>query len=185
VQGRVLQQNSETLGNTGETVADQRPGIRLIAQLGSAVAVALSLVFVAIEVRETSEQTALNTAALQVAAYQDLIGQINEWNRTMLDPNVAALHVRLQDPQGSWTQLTDVEEAQAIALVFLLTRHADMAFYQFERGVISEERLTSVMTPFIANLQHPMIRAHWERTKRNFVPAFAAYVDQRVATLGG
>ena len=167
-------------------MADLPPRVRLLAQFGSAVAVALSLVFVALEVRETSEQTALNTAALQVAAYQDLIGQIDEWNRTLLDPAAAELFVRLRSlEQGSWDDFTPVERAQANSLLFLLARHADMAFYQYDRGVISEDRLNSAVRPFVTSLRAPLVREHWERVKQNFVPAFGEYVDSQIVAMEG
>ena len=56
---------------------------KVVAEVGSALAVVLSLVFVGLEVRGTSRQTALNTESLQVAAYQDLIAQIGQFNQLM------------------------------------------------------------------------------------------------------
>ncbi len=156
--------------------------VKLFAQIASAAAVAISLVFVGLEVKETAEQTALNTVSLQVTAYQALISQIDEWNRTVLDPEIAELALSLDDPNGDWSQLSDVDQSRARSLLYLLIRHADMAFYQYERGMLPEERLESALVPFLFTISSPMGRAHWESAKANFVPAFRAYVDMQLAS---
>ncbi len=155
--------------------------VKLFAQIASSAAVAISLVFVGLEVKETAEQTALNTVTLQVTAYQALISQIDEWNRTVLDPEIAALALSLDDPNGDWSRLSDVDQSRARSLLYLLIRHADMAFYQYERGMLPEERLESALVPFLFTISSPMGRAHWESAKANFVPAFRAYVDMQLA----
>lgn len=161
---------------------EARPGnMKLLAQIASAAAVAVSLVFVGLEVRETAEQTALNTVSLQVSAYQALIGQIDEWNRIILNPEIAALALKLEDPDGEWTQLSAVDQSRARSLLYLLIRHADMAFYQYERGMLPEDRLESALVPFLFTISAPMGRAQWERSRANFVPAFRSYVDRQLA----
>ena len=176
------QQNSGPLGNAGDCVETKPGSVKVLAQIASAAAVAISLVFVGLEVKETAEQTALNTVSLQVAAYQELISQIDEWNRTVLDPETAELVVRVADPAGDWSQLSESDQVRVRSLLFLLARHADMAYYQFERGMLPEERLESALVPFLAMISSPMARAHWERSKTNFVPAFRTYVDERLSS---
>jgi hypothetical protein len=48
----------------------------LIAEIISALAVVAGLIFVGLEINQSTEQSALNTRALETAAYQDLIAQI-------------------------------------------------------------------------------------------------------------
>jgi hypothetical protein len=139
-------------------------------------------VFVGLEVRETARQTELNTEALHVAAYQNLIGQIAQFNVAMLDPGLAVLYAKIQDPAGDWASLNPVESIQARRILFLLVRHADMAFYQFERGLLTRERLDSALRPFLNDINNrPLYRAFWGETKENFVPSFQAYVDARIS----
>ena len=102
---------------------------KLLAELASAGAVVISLVFVGLGVRETARQTALNTDALGVAAYQDLVAQITNFNQALLDPELAALYGRMQDPAQTVDMLSPVERVQALRLWFMMARHADMAFY--------------------------------------------------------
>ena len=70
------------------------------AGIASAAAVVLSLVFVALEVRESSRQTELNTQSLQVSAYQDLIAQIADVNIVMLE-NPGLIDI---GPPGPWSR---------------------------------------------------------------------------------
>jgi hypothetical protein len=154
-----------------------------ITQIFSAGAVALSLVFVGLEVRETARQTQLNTEALQMAAYQDLIGQIEQFNIAMLEPSSAAVYMKLTDPNGTWDALTPLEQNQGERILFLLTRHADMAYYQYEQGLLPKDRLDSAVRPLVGGFVAPLYRDFWERRKANFVPAFQDYIDSQIAGL--
>lgn len=163
-------------------MAGEGRGLKIIAEVLSAAAVVASLVFVALEVRETARQTELNTEALRVTAYQNLIGQIAQFNVALLDPAIADVYGKMQEPSGDFASLTAIEQVQAERILFLLVRHADMAFYQYELGLLPEARLESAVQPFLADVDRPMYRAFWERSKANFVPEFRAYVDARMAT---
>lgn len=156
------------------------PRFKFLAELASAIAVVVSLVFVGLEVRETARQTRLNTEALRLAAYQDLIAQIAQFNTAMLDPGAASVYLKIIDPRGDWESMSPIEQSQADRVLFLLVRHADMAFYQFEQGLLSEERLNSAVRPFTADLAVPIFRSFWERSKGNFVPTFQAYIDSQL-----
>lgn len=147
----------------------------------SAIAVALSLVFVGLEVRETARQTQLNTEAIQIAAYQDLIAQISNLNELLLDPELGSFYLRLSGRDLSLADLSPAEAFQARRWHYLFVRHADMAFYQFERGLLSEERLESTIGPFILPLRAPVRREIWENQKSLLVPDFQEYVDGRLA----
>lgn len=161
------------MANTG------RPLTR-IAQLGSALAVVLSLVFVGLQVREASRQTALNTEALQLAAYQDLIGQIGELNRLLVEPAAADLFERLLAPDGDWAQFSQTDRRRGRSMLVLIARHADMAYYQYERGVLSRDRLESALAPWLILADRPLYRSFWEDVRMSFVPSFRDYMDSRV-----
>ena len=154
---------------------------RVVVELASALAVVATLVFVGLEVRETRRQTALNTEAIQVAAYQDLISQINRFNELLLEPDVAAVFERMQDPEGEWSTFSPVERRQARSLLYILVRHADMAYYQFEHGMLPEERFDSALRPLLTDMDKPIYRAFWEEVKGSRVPGFRDYIDRRIA----
>ena len=163
-------------------MAVRERGLKRLAELLSAAAVATSLVFVALEVRATARQTELNTEALQLAAYQDLIAQISQFNTVMLDPAIASVYLKVSDPEGDWSSLSPIEQNQADRILYLLVRHADMAYYQFEQGLLAEDRLVSALRPFVSDIDAPLYRRFWERAKGNFVPSFQAYIDAQIAS---
>ena len=161
-------------------MVEDRRRLKLIAEMLSAAAVVASLVFVALEVRETARQTELNTEALRVTAYQNLIGQIAQFNVARLDPGLAEVYLKMQGPTAQLEDLSPVERQQAEGMLYLLLRHADMAYYQYELGLLPEDRLESALMPFLAG-DRPVYRAFWEGNRGNFVPGFRAYLDARIA----
>lgn len=148
-----------------------------IIEIVSAVAVVISLVFVGFEIRNSSEQVEQNTQALQIAAYQDLIGRIVDINAIHIQ-EAASIEtlVALDNP-------TDEQRQKLTNFLWILFRHGDMAYFQFEKGAISEARMRSAMSPLVLRLSTPQVREHWRLTKEAFVPAYQNYIDQQIAQL--
>lgn len=162
-------------------MSQQRRGFGFAAEIASAGAVVLTLVFVGLQLRESSRQTALNTVSLQVAAYQDLNEQISRFNELLLEPEIALVFERMIDPEGDWSTFSPVERRQARALLYIRVRHADIAFYQYDRGTLSEERLNSVLRPLLSDIDKPIVRAFWDEVKSLQVPRFREYLERRIA----
>ncbi len=162
-------------------MTDLRSRYRLVAEIASAGAVALSLVFVGLQLREASRQTALNTTSLQVSAYQDLNAQISHFNELLLDPAVAFVFDRIVDSRWDWSKFNRVQRRQARSLLFMRIRHADMAFYQFDQGMLSEERLNSALRPLLSDSDKPVFRAFWAEVGPLQVPKFRDFLDRRIA----
>lgn len=123
----------------------------LVAEIISALAVVAGLIFVGLEISQSTDQAALNTRALETAAYQDLIGQILDINNTynadlVLDDIVA---------RGNAGELTDPGEFNIYTgYAITVTRHADMACFQYQQGILSEDRLASAYAIFINQIYH-------------------------------
>jgi len=135
----------------------------------------VGLGFVGWELRQSTEQAELNTRATEVAAYQDLIGQISELNRLQVEsPEFAELQIRFF---AGDTTLTVGELGQMRGFLWSLFRHGDMAFYQYERGVLGRERLESALSPLTARLRIPVMGPEWEARRASFTPAFQVLID--------
>ena len=73
----------------------------MILETVSAAAVVLSLIFVAMEIRKGTEQVEQNTRALQIMAYQNLVGRIVDINaigiaermQSVMAPRVGRLRI--------------------------------------------------------------------------------------------
>ena len=146
-----------------------------ILEIVSAIAVVISLVFVGLEIRNSSKQTEQNTQALQVAAYQDLIGRIVETNTIGIQQSTTVeTLIALESP-------TEQQIGQLNAFLWIIFRHGDMAYFQFENGAINEERMLSAMTPLLARLKYPYVSGRWDNVKEmSFVPSYRRYVDNQI-----
>ena len=146
----------------------------------STIAVVLSLVLVAMEVRNSAEQTALNSAALQIATYQDLVGRISDLNlMVMSSPEWATLQGRMAAAPESITDVQSLQQVQSY--VFLILRHGDMAYYQFESGFLTEERLESAVAPLRTFARNPHFLALWDARRSAFTASYQRYVDSLIA----
>ena len=140
------------------------------------VAIVASLVFVGIETRNSTRQAVLNTQALEIAAYQDLMDNIAEMNAIVVqDPELAALMYKATRTTES---LTDLEQYRYTRALFMRFRHGDMAFFQYERGAIDEARLRSALQ--ILNLENPNARDFWESRQQNFVESYRNYINRLI-----
>ncbi len=73
----------------------------------------------------------------------------------------------------------DLAERRLRAALYVQFRHGDMAYYMFEKGAITEERLRSALRPL--PLYGPTGRTFWSSAKASFVDSYVDYVDSLVA----
>ena len=140
------------------------------------VAIVASLVFVGIETRNSTRQAVLNTQALEIAAYQDLMDNIADMNAIIVqDPGLAAL---MYKATRTTEALTDLEQYRYTRALFMRFRHGDMAYFQYERGAIDEARLRSAL--HILDLENPNARDFWESVQQNFVESYRNYINRLI-----
>ena len=140
------------------------------------VAIIASLVFVGIETHNSTKQAALTTQALEISAYQELMDNIAELNKLVVqDAEVAAFLYKAYDTTD---ELSEFEQFRLGRNIFLRFRHGDIAYFQFERGAIDEDRLRSSLR--VLNLGNPRVREFWERNQGNFVEPYRNYVNQLI-----
>ena len=151
--------------------------ISTVLEIVSAVAVVISLVFVGLEIRNSSKQTEQNTQALQITAYQDLIGRIVEMNAIGIEEatNIESL-IALKAP-------SEQQIGKLNNFLWIIFRHGDMAYFQFQNGAIDEERMLSAMAPLLARLNYPYVVQRWNSVKEFFVPSYRQYVDNHIKLL--
>ena len=145
------------------------------------IAIIASLVFVGIETRNSTTQAELTIQALEISAYQELMDNIAELNRLVVqDAEVAAFLYKASD---TTEELSDFEQFRLDRYIFLRFRHGDIAFFQFERGAINEGRLRSSLQ--VLALGNPRVQDFWDRNQSNFVETYRNYItrliDERMA----
>jgi len=104
-----------------------------LSQIVAAVAVIASLVFLALQIRQSKRALRLNTAALQISAYHQVIQQAVD---AALQPNWAKLIVRARTEQAS---LSDDERVRLGLLVWLVLFPHEIALDLARRDAISQE----------------------------------------------
>lgn len=136
--------------------------------------VVASLVFVGTEIHQ-------NSLSVQAATYQDLISQIEELNLIQIDnPEFGEFARAALSTPGP---LSDADIDRMTPYLWLLLRHGDLAFSQYELGLLSEERLQSTVMPLSDRLRLPWIQERWTGFHRAaFVPSYQSYVDSIIAT---
>lgn len=149
----------------------------LIAEIVGGIAIVVSLIFVGFEVRQ-------NTQATQIAAYQQLINGISEFNtQTLANPELRAVRIKLD--AGTRIEELNPDEQQVInAFLYLAYRNGDMAYMQYRSGIIGEERLISGMGILVNLLELPTVQMHWNQRKSGFVAEYRAYIDELIKGSG-
>jgi len=137
--------------------------ITILANVG----VITGIAFLGIEISQ-------NTRSLEVGAYQDLIAQITSMNQLSIEnPRIWGL----ANGEASLAELEREDREVARSLIIMVFRHGDMAFHQYDRGLISEERLESAIGVLGINVCRQNFQDVWSTYGTNFVAAYRSYID--------
>jgi hypothetical protein len=80
-------------------------------------------------------------------------------------------------------ELTTDEKSVMNAFLFLAYRNGDLAYLQFQQGIIDEQRLLSGLGLLINYLYYPWVQAHWEGQQEGFVDSYRDYINQLIAEI--
>ena len=144
---------------------------RFVAEMIGIAAVVVSLVAVAIELRQTQSAIVANT--YQARAY-DAIDK--NW-RLAESPVLGSILAKVSADPSSIDALTDDEFRRARALVRGMRLDADNEYYQYRQGFLDEEYFESALKPRIAR-QARLWRAFGIEERR---PSFKNLVDEQLA----
>ena len=143
--------------------------ISAIGNLIGGVAVVVSIIFLAIEVRH-------NTASNRLATEKDIANAIT----TQIFLSTAAtrlpyIYLRgTEDP----SQLSEEEEGQFTFYVMGFLRLVQDAYDRYQEGNISERTWESIELLLMAHLSSDGMRAVWDVRSNTFKEEFRAYVNQ-------
>jgi len=63
-----------------------------------------------------------------------------------------------------------------INLTRVVYRHGDLAFYQYQTGLINEERMVSTLGPVRAWLSYDIGKQGWDSMRANFTNDYVDYI---------
>ena len=147
----------EALGNIGDFVG----GIGVVA----------TLIYLAIQIRQ-------NTRAVRVASRQEIVAGARDWNRLLLDPEVADAFER------GLTQYPEVEAAASArfrAMMHDLTLFMQGAFALWESDALEDETYQAYLDFFASQLSTPGGGAWWEEARTIYMDRMVLNVDARIA----
>jgi len=115
----------------------------LIAEIVSAIAVVVTLIIIAYQLRLSASETALNTAAIRAQTYQDLAFEVSDNADVQLN-NPALVELIVRTVQGEPYRNYE-DQYVFITYLFSLFRKGSIAFGAYEEGLINDEELMSLL----------------------------------------
>ena len=146
-----------------------------LLQVLGMVGLIASLIFVGLELRQ-------NQQVARVTAYQALAEQIASYNALLLsEPDLNQIRNAALNNEN----LTEEDAEQYLAFWRMLFRQSELAYLQYENGIINEELLHRTLAPLVTHIQlSDLARRAWDSGIRRFsqrygyVPAFESYINQ-------
>lgn len=138
-----------------------------IAEIMSALAVIITLVFVVVELRD-------NTRAQDAATYQQISRD--------LQSIIASLPQDVRDKVRSGEPLSTLEYREYIAFTISALRVNESWWQQWQLGTLSDEVFEAYITHMHVALGDSVARDIWANRAIRFLPGFSAYVDAYIET---
>ena len=148
--------------------------LSVLASLGSFVsgfAVLISLVYLALQVRQTERNQ-------QISIRHSRASRVVELHLALADPAVADAWLH---GSGSPQEITQTELSQYINLCRALFFHFEDSFYQREEGLLNDAAFETVVAGVRLSARSPGWRAAWKMARPNFSGRFLSFIDQIVA----
>ena len=147
--------------------------IGAVGELLGALAVFVTLVYLAIQIRQ-------NTSAIQSAASQDVHENFAHWYaQTQSDPILLDVSIR---GMADYSSISETERAQFIALFMTFTIHTQNAFYKWKEGSLAPELWRGWEYVSMNIFSTPGGKEFWNERSYLFADAFQKYVTEDIMT---
>ena len=144
-----------------------------IGNFVSGFAVLISLIYVAIQIRQTERN---QRTILQQGTSDRTVELVRHWS----DPHIAAAYVKMLSGDQEFTAL----EAFQLNIQFRTSLLSWQDSFLLRRvSLVEPLQLESTLRTFKVLLAQPVFRAFWNMSKATFSPEFTAYVDMHTANL--
>lgn len=139
-----------------------------LGEIVGAFAVVISLVYLAIQVRQ-------NTTAIAAQAAHDALAAVREFNQhLMVNPSMARIfRIGQEDPSA----LTETELEQFVHIVFTFFKTAEAVHAQAMKGTLDPDAWQAWERVFMTWGKSPGFAAYWSLRKGLFTPAFQSLCD--------
>jgi len=142
--------------------------IGALGDLIGAVAVFVSLIYLAIQVRQ-------NTNAMRAETAREVVASMRVNNTTVAsDPELFRIFSTMTESPG---QLSPQERGRATHLLFNHFRSIEDAHHQYAKGNLDEDIWAGWSRTFCDYINSPGWREYWELRRDYFSSTFVRYVD--------
>ena len=147
----------------------------LVAEIISALAIVVSLVFVGLQVRQSAEETAINSNAVQASVRESILQ--SDMNLLLY----AGEHDLMEGP------ITPEKRQKQLALTVAQIRARENAWVQHQNGIVDDATYLSYRDAFIKNLSNEEMRSTWKELTSYYdlVPGFADDINAEIAARYG
>ena len=145
-----------------------------IAEILSAVAILVTLLYLSIQTRYLAIQTEQNTQAIRATAIQDLAEQdLAQTNQLVAYPEIVELMMTSRE-------LENGEAARLYGWLTGFVRSRESYYRQYTLGVIDEDSYLRMESPFLYILEIEHINNFWQNSKGAFNSAFVERTDSQM-----
>lgn len=147
----------------------------LVAEIISALAIVVSLVFVGLQVRQSAKETAINSNAVQASVREAILQ--SDMNLLLY----AGEHDLMQGP------ITPEKQQKELALRVAQIRARENAWVQHQNGIVDDATYLSYRDAFIKNLSDQGMRSAWKELTSYYdlVPGFVDDINVEIAARYG
>ncbi len=154
----------EDLGNIGEFVA--------------AIAVVVSLVYLASQIRQSSRQIVQNTNSVLGSVELETTRLHSDWLLSVAhSPELGRIwRLGISEP----TKLAEDEKVQFAMLIGSAFYGIEGPFRQYQRGLLSEDSWEPMDELIARYMRSPAVREWWANRDVPFAKSFSEYVDSKI-----
>ena len=149
----------------------------LISEIIGGIAVVVSLVFLILEIKHNTRESQLNTQAIEISVYNDLISNIMSINENIIEEGDFA-EIVVKANNGD--ELSKVESLRYGSQLMNLLRHGDVAYFQYKKDAIDTDRLRSIIAIIRGKFKTNFAKEIWIKVMKGeaFDREYLNYLDK-------
>ena len=147
----------------------------LVAEIISAIAIVISLIFVGLQVGQSSAETAANSRALEATVRESMLNA----DLAILQSALPYSFILQRDPE------TEDERGQARIYFYMLNRSRENYWKQHSNGMLDDETYFSYRDNFINTLvRSDYALSAFDAGRDVLIPGFIAEIDEQLEKRG-
>lgn len=148
-----------------------------IGELVGGVAVIGSLIYLALQVRQSNEHARQTLELERSQANREMSGHFAEVFGSLRDAGLMSL---VRRAMSDWSALSRSEQGQVAAWVGALHIHTVSTFLARQQGLMDEDFADAWIDWYVSYLKTPGLTEWWSRTRPTHHPRFVTHIEERL-----